>query len=75
MTIFTSIINISTVASLLNPSTPTGHGNDLHGKLIHWPSELVRYTSVCRRQSAGEAQGGAVRHQTDTWHIAAGLWR
>ena len=59
----------------LIPGTPTGHGNNLLRKPIFWLSQPVRYASVCRLQSAGEAQVGAVRHQTDTWHIPAGLWR
>jgi len=52
-----------------------GHGNNFHGKHILWLSKSVRYASVCRRQSAGEAQGGPFRHQTDTRHIAGGMWR
>ena len=59
----------------LNPGTSKGRGNKLRIMRIFWLYKPVRYTSVCRLQSAGEDQGGAVRHQTDTRHIAAGLWR
>jgi hypothetical protein len=61
--------------NLLNPGTPTGRGSNLLSKRIFWLSKPVRYASECRLQSAGEAKGGAVGHQTDTWHITAGLWK
>jgi len=70
----TSINRVSSFVDLLNLGTLTGHGNNLLSKYIFWLSKPLRYASVCRLQSAGEAQGGAVRHQTDTWHITAGLW-
>jgi len=75
MTIFTSINIINPLSNSLNLGIPTGHGNNLHSKFIFWPSMPLRYASVCRRQSAGETQGGAVRHHTDIWHITAVLWR
>ena len=61
--------------TVLNPGTPTGHGNNLNDNLILWLSKPVRYASVCRLQSAGEAQNCPVGYQTDTCHITAGLWR
>jgi hypothetical protein len=71
----TSIKKSATLQELLNSGTPTGRGNNLRSKRIFWLSKPVRYASVCRRQSAGEAQGGAVRHQTDIRRTTAGLWR
>ena len=59
----------------LNPGTPTGHGNNLRSMRIFWLYKPLRYASVCRRQSAGEVQGVSFKHQTDTRHITAGLWR
>ena len=40
---------------------------------IRWPPQSVHYASVCRLQSAGEAQTGPVGYQTDTRHIRASL--
>jgi hypothetical protein len=59
----------------LTPGTPTGHCINLLNKLILWFSKPVRKASVCRWQSAVEAQGGPFRHKTDTWHVTAVLWR
>jgi hypothetical protein len=59
----------------LNPSIPAGHYINRHNQPVFCLSKSVRNASVCRWQSAGEAQSDTCGHQTDTWHITAGLWR
>jgi len=68
-----SSTRISTSTELLIPGTLTGHGNNLYRMPTCWLPEFVRYASVRRLQSVGEAQTGPAGYQTDTGFIRAGL--